>query len=114
MVAAAANMTSPNGRQALFQLGGATLRIDEQAMAVSHRNAEYITAINSGWADAHDTENQKQWTHDLWTANGIRFRIAILDRKLDVEVVEIFAQHFFGYRGWKDADDCADQGHVTR
>ena len=37
-------------------------------MAVSHRNAEYVIAINTGWADPHDTDKQIQWTRDLWTA----------------------------------------------
>ena len=68
LVAFAANMTSPNSRLAVFQLGGAIQRYDEQAMAVSHRNAEYVIAINTGWADPQDTEKQIQWTRDLWTA----------------------------------------------
>jgi FAD/FMN-containing dehydrogenase len=68
LVASAANMTSPYSRLAVFQLGGAVKRYDEQAMAVSHRNAEYIFAINTGWADPQDTEKQIEWTRDLWTA----------------------------------------------
>ena len=68
LVDAAANMTSPYSRLALFQLGGAIQQHDEQAMAVSHRNAEYIIAINTGWADAQDSEHEMKWTHDLWTA----------------------------------------------
>lgn len=68
LVAFAANMTSPHARLAAFQLGGAVQRYDEQAMAVSHRNAEYVIAINTGWADPQDTEKQVQWTRDLWTA----------------------------------------------
>jgi hypothetical protein len=68
LVAFAANMTSPHARLAAFQLGGASQRYDEQAMAVSHRNAEYVIAINTGWADPKDTDRQVQWTRDLWTA----------------------------------------------
>ncbi|MGB3715967.1 MAG: BBE domain-containing protein, partial [Candidatus Promineifilaceae bacterium] len=68
LVAFAANMTSPYTRLAVFQLGGAIKRYDEQAMAVSHRNAEYVIAINTGWADQKDTEKQIRWTRDLWTA----------------------------------------------
>ena len=68
LVASAAKMTSPHSRLAVFQLGGATQRHDEQAMAVSHRNAEYVIAINTGWANPQDTEKQIQWTRDLWTA----------------------------------------------
>jgi FAD/FMN-containing dehydrogenase len=68
LVAFADNMTSPHSRLSVFQLGGAIQRFDEQAMAVSHRNAEYVIAINTGWADPKDTEKQMQWTRDLWTA----------------------------------------------
>lgn len=68
LVAFAANMTSPYSRLAIFQLGGAIKRYDEQAMAVSHRNAEYVIAINTGWASPQDTAAQMQWTHNLWTA----------------------------------------------
>jgi hypothetical protein len=68
LVAFAANMTSPYSRLAAFHLGGATRRIDEQAMAVSHRDAEYVIAINTGWADPQDSEKQVTWTRDLWTA----------------------------------------------
>ena len=67
LVTYAAKMTSPYSRLAVFQLGGAIQRYDEQAMAVSHRNARYIIAINTGWADPKDTEQQIQWTRDLWT-----------------------------------------------
>jgi FAD/FMN-containing dehydrogenase len=68
LVTFAADMTSPYSRLAAFQLGGAVQRYDEGAMAVSHRNAEYVIAINTGWADPQDTEKQVQWTRDLWTA----------------------------------------------
>ncbi|MFC2053405.1 FAD-binding oxidoreductase [Chloroflexota bacterium] len=68
LVSFAANMTSPHSRLSVFQLGGAIQRYDEQAMAVSHRNVEYVIAINTGWADPKDTEKQMQWTRDLWTA----------------------------------------------
>lgn len=68
LAGSAAHMTSPYSRLAVFHLGGATRRYDEQAMAVSHRNAEHIIAINTGWADPQDTEKQIQWTRDLWTA----------------------------------------------
>jgi FAD/FMN-containing dehydrogenase len=68
LVSFAANMTSPYSRLAVFHLGGAIKRHKEQDMAVSHRNAEYVVAINTGWADPQDTEKQIQWTRDLWTA----------------------------------------------
>lgn len=68
LIAFAASMTSPYSRLAVFQLGGAIQRMEEQAMAVSHRDAEYIIAINTGWADPQDTQKQVQWTRDVWTA----------------------------------------------
>jgi FAD/FMN-containing dehydrogenase len=64
----AADMISPNTRVALFQLGGATQNLEEEAMAVSHRNAEYVLAINTGWKDARDNEHRMRWTRDFWTA----------------------------------------------
>jgi hypothetical protein len=33
---------------AVFQLEGDIQRCDEQAMTVSHRNTEYVIAINTG------------------------------------------------------------------
>ena len=68
LIAYAAHMTSPSSRLALFHLGGAIRHLDEQAMAVSHRDAEYVLAINNGWAEAQDDEKEIQWTRDLWTA----------------------------------------------
>lgn len=68
LVAFAANMTSPNTRLALFHLGGAIQQRDEQAMAVSHRDTEYIVAINTGWPNPEDSEARIQWTRDLWTS----------------------------------------------
>jgi hypothetical protein len=68
LVAFAANMTSPNTRLALFHLGGAIQNHDEGAMAVSHRNAEYILAINTGWPNPADSESRINWTKDLWTS----------------------------------------------
>ena len=64
----AGHMTSPYARLAVFQLGGNVQQFDEQASAVSHRGAEYIFAVNTGWAEQSQTESQMRWTHDLWTA----------------------------------------------
>jgi FAD/FMN-containing dehydrogenase len=68
LIAYAAQMTSPSSRLALFQLGGAIRHLDEQAMAVSHRDAGYVLAINNGWASAQDDNKEIHWTNDLWTA----------------------------------------------
>ena len=64
----ASDMTSPHTRVALFQLGGALQDHDEMSMAVSHRDAEYVLGINSGWKDPDDNKQQMQWTRDFWTA----------------------------------------------
>lgn len=37
-------------------------------MAVSHRDTEYIVAINTGWPNPEDSEARIQWTRDLWTS----------------------------------------------
>ena len=50
-----------------FHLGGAIARRGEMDTAVSHRNAEFILAINNGWRDAADNEKQIQWTRDFWS-----------------------------------------------
>ncbi len=64
----AAGITSPNTRVALFHLGGMVRSNDEAAMAVSHRNSEYVLAINNGWKNPSDNARQIQWTRELWTA----------------------------------------------
>lgn len=64
----ASRMGSPFARLAMFQLGGNVQQIDEMSSAVSHRRAEYIYAVNTGWGDPSQSEHQMQWTHDLWTA----------------------------------------------
>jgi len=61
-------MTSPQARTALFHLGGAIKDHDEMSMAVSHRDAEFVLAINTGWKNPDDNKQQMQWTHDFWTA----------------------------------------------
>ena len=63
-----ATMTSPLARVLIMQLGGAVRDWDEMDMAASHRDAEYVLAINNGWADPADDEQQIQWTRDFWTA----------------------------------------------
>ncbi len=65
-VAYSADMTSPQTRVAIFQLGGAVGQIDEMATAASHREAEYILAINNGWENPADNEQQIEWTRDFW------------------------------------------------
>ena len=64
----AAKITSPNTRVNLFHLGGAVRDYDENAMAASHRDAEFVLAINNGWKNPQDSDAQMRWTVDFWTA----------------------------------------------
>jgi FAD/FMN-containing dehydrogenase len=64
----AATMTSPHTRINIFQLGGAVQSLADDATAVSHRDAEFVLAINSGWADSADSEREIGWTRDFWKA----------------------------------------------
>jgi hypothetical protein len=68
IVTYAATITSPLARVILMQLGGAVRDRDEMAMAASHRDAQYVLAINNGWRDAAANERQIAWTRDFWTA----------------------------------------------
>ncbi|MGJ3237066.1 MAG: FAD-binding oxidoreductase [Anaerolineae bacterium] len=68
LISYGAEITSPNTRVALFQLGGAIQNTDEMAMAVSHRDAEYVLAINTGWQNPTDNKREIQWTQDFWMA----------------------------------------------
>lgn len=63
-----ATMTSPISRVVIMQLGGAASDRDEMDSAVSHREAEYVVALNNGWSDPAEDEQQIQWTRDFWTA----------------------------------------------
>jgi FAD/FMN-containing dehydrogenase len=67
-VAHGGEITSPQTRVAIFHLGGAAGEVDEMAMAASHRNAEFILAINNGWEDPADSRRQMAWTRDFWEA----------------------------------------------
>jgi FAD/FMN-containing dehydrogenase len=64
----ATRITSPNTRVNLFHLGGAVRDHDENATAVSHRDAEFVLAINNGWKNPHDSTAQMRWTVDFWRA----------------------------------------------
>ncbi|MDX1686436.1 MAG: FAD-binding oxidoreductase [Candidatus Promineifilaceae bacterium] len=68
VVSHATDMTSPFTRVALFHLGGAIRDVDERATAASHRDAEYVLAINTGWDETADSKRRVQWTRDFWTA----------------------------------------------
>lgn len=50
----------------IFQLGGAISRVDEEAMAASHRDAAFVLNINSAWQDSEESDHHIQWTRDFW------------------------------------------------
>jgi FAD/FMN-containing dehydrogenase len=61
-------MTSVYSRVGVFRLGGAIKDRNDMDMAYSHREAEYVLAVNTGWADPKDSEREMQWTRDYWEA----------------------------------------------
>lgn len=68
VLAHGATLSSPEGRVAIMQLGGAASRIDDMATATGHRDAGFVFAINNGWTDPADNERQVKWTRDFWRA----------------------------------------------
>ena len=66
IVAQGKTLPSPLTRILIMQLGGAIRRLDEMASAVSHRDAEFVLAINNGWRDPSESSKQVEWTRDLW------------------------------------------------
>ncbi|HSM56004.1 MAG TPA: FAD-binding oxidoreductase [Candidatus Sulfomarinibacteraceae bacterium] len=68
IVTYAATISSPITRVVLMQHGGAVRDWNEMDAAVSHRDAEFVLALNNGWSDPADDERQIQWTRDFWTA----------------------------------------------
>lgn len=64
----ASRITSPQSVIAGFHLGGAVSRVDEDAMAYSHRDAAYSLIINCAWRDPAESEKHIQWTRAFWKA----------------------------------------------
>ena len=60
-------ITSPHTIVPLFQLGGASGRVAEDATAYSHRNAAYALNCNASWVEG-DSEPHVQWARDFSTA----------------------------------------------
>jgi FAD/FMN-containing dehydrogenase len=63
-----ATVSAAPARITLMQLGGAIGDRDEMAIAAGHRQAEFMLAINNGWRDPAEDEQQIQWTRDFWKA----------------------------------------------
>ncbi|HHP7245219.1 MAG TPA: FAD-binding oxidoreductase [Elainellaceae cyanobacterium] len=64
----AEHITSPMTGILIFQLGGAISRVDEEAMAASHRDAEFVININTAWENPSESDRHIQWTRDFWQA----------------------------------------------
>jgi len=67
IIAQGKTLSSPLTRIIIMQLGGAIRRLDEMAMAASHRDAEFVLAINNGWRDSSESSKHIEWTRDFWT-----------------------------------------------
>lgn len=62
------SVPTPLTRVLMMQLGGAVRRRDEMDMAASHRDAEFVLAINNGWHNPADDDKQIEWVRDFWSA----------------------------------------------
>lgn len=60
-------ITSPHSIVAMFQLGGAASRVDEDAMAYSHRDAAFAANFNASWVDG-EPEPHVRWARELSSA----------------------------------------------
>lgn len=61
-------ITSPLTGILLFQLGGAIRQVEEDAMAVSHRDAAFVLNINTAWKAPEESDRHIQWTRNFWQA----------------------------------------------
>ena len=68
LVAHGPTLPMPLTRVLMMQLGGAVRRWDEMDMAASHRDSEFVLAINNGWDDPAEDDEQIQWVRDFWSA----------------------------------------------
>ena len=67
IVAYSEAITSPHTIVPLFQLGGASGRVAEDATAHSHRDAAYALNCNASWIEG-DSDPHVQWARDFSTA----------------------------------------------
>jgi len=68
MIDGFSQVTSPLTAVLLEHLGGAVSRIDRDATAFDHRDAEYNLAIIGRWPDPSMTDAGVAWTRELWSA----------------------------------------------
>jgi FAD/FMN-containing dehydrogenase len=65
MIDHCSRFTSPHSSMLSMNLGGATKRVSSEAGAVSHRNADYIVAIQASWEDPATSDRHIQWARDF-------------------------------------------------
>jgi len=66
----AAKIISPHSAIALFQLGGALNKLDQDYSPVGNRDAHYVLNIPGSWEQAEDDKENVEWVRETW--NGIK------------------------------------------
>lgn len=67
IVTHAMQMTSPFSQVVIFQMGGASSRVGEDATAASHRNAAYVLNIGACWEEQSQSETHIEWARTFWS-----------------------------------------------
>jgi hypothetical protein len=69
----AEKMTSPFSQVVIFQMGGASSRVQENDTAASQRNAAYVLNIGASWQEPDlpevHADNHMEWARAFWSAS---------------------------------------------
>ncbi|CAN5305523.1 FAD-binding oxidoreductase [soil metagenome] len=68
MIEHALHFTSPHSSMLAMHLGGATKRVSPNAGAVSHRDADYVVAIQGAWDEPETSDQHIGWARDFHAA----------------------------------------------
>jgi FAD/FMN-containing dehydrogenase len=68
MIEHARRFTSPHSSMLAMHLGGATKRVSPNAGAVSHRDADYVVAIQGAWDEPETSDQHIGWARDFHAA----------------------------------------------
>lgn len=68
MIEHARRFTSPHCSMLAMHLGGATKRVSPNTGAVSHRDADYIVAIQGAWDDPETSDQHIRWARNFHAA----------------------------------------------
>jgi FAD/FMN-containing dehydrogenase len=68
MIEHALRFTSPHSSMLAMHLGGATKRVSPNAGAVSHRDADYVVAIQGAWDEPETSDQHIGWARDFHAA----------------------------------------------